>query len=155
MFDTPATIAQLTGGQTVYAEERRDRTIQPLYGGQPTSTKIRRIELRDGEEAMLLQLEWTFDGPSNFKDTELGKYWINPRSKRRYTQRAAVDIEELRDSLSRIYIQKTDKTNKQGSRAPGFKDGGDRKPPPRRNRQKNFNDKTTPAERQRKYRNKI
>lgn len=47
---------------------------------------------------MLFVAGWTFVGPANHKDTVIGKYWINPRSKMRYTKQVAVDIEELRES---------------------------------------------------------
>lgn len=61
---------------------------------------LRRIEVKEGAKAMLEKAGWTWIGPAGKEDTTLGNYWVNPRSKMKYTQRVAVDLEELRESLN-------------------------------------------------------
>jgi hypothetical protein len=48
-------------------------------------------------EEMLRLAGWTYDGPAKHKET--APYWINPRTKRKYTKEAAINIEELHEQL--------------------------------------------------------
>lgn len=67
-------------------------------------TKRRRQMLKRGRdkspeeaEKMLIEAGWRYDGPKKTKS--IAPYWTHPRSKRLYTKEAAINIEELHESL--------------------------------------------------------
>lgn len=97
MFDVPdgdrGDAAYVSGGGLNLNSEKRSDAKRYLY------TETRRLEIAEGQESMLYRRGWIFCGPANHKGTELGRYWINPRSGYKYTQRGAVDLEELREGL--------------------------------------------------------
>lgn len=64
-----------------------------------TKFKLRRVEVEAGPSMMLRTAGWTYSGPAGHEDTEIGEYWINPRSQRKYTRSGAVAIEELREAM--------------------------------------------------------
>lgn len=71
-----------------------------LDGKPYTRFQLRKLRVVAGEASMLLAVGWEYIGPAKHTATALARYWINPRSKMKYTQRAAVDIEELRESMN-------------------------------------------------------